>query len=104
MRSPSSPSTSIRALRAAAIACCVAVSTGTFAADDAAPTPPKETVTGSNIARPAVEPSSPIITVDRDYIERSGATTAPEVLNSLPVMQNRGRTVIVGSGAFRARR
>src|SRR5436190_1755301 len=45
-------------------------------------------VTGSIIKRVEQEGSLPILTLDRNYIEQTGFTTATELIQSLPSMQN----------------
>ena len=42
-------------------------------------------VTGSHISRVDLEGPSPLLTLDKDYIEQSGATTSYELLSSLPL-------------------
>ena len=44
--------------------------------------------TGSNILRVRTDESLPVLGLDRAYIERSGATTAPELLRTVPQIQN----------------
>ena len=46
------------------------------------------TVTGSSIRRTQTEGALPVLTLDRTYIEQSGATTATELIQSLPAVQN----------------
>ena len=46
------------------------------------------TVTGSSIRRTQTEGALPVLTLDRTYIEQSGATTATELIQSLPQIQN----------------
>jgi outer membrane cobalamin receptor len=48
------------------------------------------TVTGSNIKRAYREGSLPILMLDRTYIEQSSATSATELIQSVPQMQNSG--------------
>ena len=45
------------------------------------------TRTGSNIARVRGSESLPLLDIDRTYIDRSGATTAPELLRTVPQVQ-----------------
>ncbi len=46
------------------------------------------TVTGSSIRRTQTEGALPVLTLDRSYIDQSGATTATELIQSLPQVQN----------------
>src|ERR1700730_2170965 len=46
------------------------------------------TVTGSRIPRPQTEGALPVLTLDRTYIDQTGATTATELIQSLPQIQN----------------
>jgi len=48
----------------------------------------RTTVTGSNILRVRPDESLPLLEVDRTYIDRSGATTTPELLRTIPQIQN----------------
>ena len=48
----------------------------------------RTTVTGSNILRVRSDESLPLLEVDRTYIDRSGATTTPELLRTIPQIQN----------------
>ena len=45
-------------------------------------------VTGSNILRVRPDESLPLLEVDRAYIDRTGATTTPELLRTIPQLQN----------------
>ena len=45
-------------------------------------------VTGSSIARTQTEGALPVLTLDRQYIEQSGVTTATELIQQLPQVQN----------------
>jgi len=45
-------------------------------------------VTGSNILRVRPDESLPLLEVDRAYIDRTGATTTPELLRTIPQIQN----------------
>ena len=45
-------------------------------------------VTGSSILRTQVEGALPVLTLDRQYIEQSGATNATELIQQLPQVQN----------------
>ncbi len=45
----------------------------------------KVTVTGSHIKQVDIEGPSPLLTIDRDVIEKSGATTVSELLRRLPI-------------------
>ena len=69
----------------------------------AEPTTPvvRTAVTGSNIRR--VQPSSslPLLDIDRGYIDRSGTTTAPELLQTIPQLQNFGGPAGLPSGTRR---
>ena len=49
----------------------------------------RTTRTGSNILRTRTDDSLPLLELDRGYIERSGATTAPELLRTVPQIQIR---------------
>jgi iron complex outermembrane receptor protein len=46
------------------------------------------TVTGSSIRRTVTEGALPVLTLDRAFIEQSGATSATELIQSLPQVQN----------------
>ena len=46
------------------------------------------TVTGSAIRRNQTEGALPVLSLDRSYIEQSGATNATELIQSLPAVQN----------------
>ena len=48
----------------------------------------RTTVTGSNILRVRPDESLPLLEVDRAYIDRTGATTTPELLRTIPQLQN----------------
>jgi|SRR6185436_11863247 len=48
----------------------------------------RTTVTGSNILRVRPDESLPLLEVDRTYIDRTGATTTPELLRTIPQIQN----------------
>ena len=48
----------------------------------------RTTVTGSNILRVRSDESLPLLEVDRTYIDRTGATTTPELLRTIPQIQN----------------
>ena len=48
----------------------------------------RTTVTGSNILRVRPDESLPLLEVDRTYIDRSGATTTPELIRTIPQIQN----------------
>jgi len=48
----------------------------------------RTTVTGSNILRVRPDESLPLLEVDRTYIDRSGVTTTPELLRTIPQIQN----------------
>ena len=48
----------------------------------------RTTVTGSNILRVRSDESLPLLEVDRTYIDRSGVTTTPELLRTIPQIQN----------------
>src|SRR5262245_3522040 len=41
-------------------------------------------VTGSRIARPDFESASPIVSVDEDFLRRTGSSTVESQLNTLP--------------------
>jgi outer membrane receptor protein involved in Fe transport len=43
------------------------------------------TITGSHIATLDIEPIAPVVTFDREYLDRSGATTLSDVLRKLPI-------------------
>jgi len=104
MKSRHGKSIALRLVRAIGAGSWLAVATAGMAAEDA-PKPAREIVTGTNIRRPAVADALPVITLDREYIERSGATTASELIQTLPVMQNLpARTVAVPAGATRPQR
>jgi iron complex outermembrane recepter protein len=67
----------------------VAIASGTLLADEEAADPaPLQTVfvTGSRIPRPDFESASPIVTIDADTFEETGAPTVEEALNRLPQM------------------
>jgi iron complex outermembrane receptor protein len=57
-------------------------------------------VTGSSILRTQVEGALPVLTLDRSYIEQSGVTTATELIQQLPQVQNfvASSTGVNGSG------
>jgi iron complex outermembrane receptor protein len=57
-------------------------------------------VTGSSILRTQVEGALPVLTLDRQYIEQSGATTATDLIQQLPQVQNfvASSTGVNGSG------
>ena len=57
-------------------------------------------VTGSSILRTQVEGALPVLTLDRQYIEQSGATNATELIQQLPQVQNfvASSTGVNGSG------
>jgi hypothetical protein len=44
--------------------------------------------TGSNILRVRTDVSLPLLEIDRGYIDRTGVTTTPELLRTIPQMQN----------------
>ena len=48
---------------------------------------PRTTRTGSNILRIRSAESLPLMEIDRSYIERTGATTTPELLRTIPQVQ-----------------
>jgi iron complex outermembrane recepter protein len=48
----------------------------------------RKTVTGSNIARVTTERTLPLLVLDRAYIDQSGATTATELIQTLPQAQS----------------
>ncbi|MBC3872986.1 TonB-dependent receptor domain-containing protein [Undibacterium flavidum] len=60
---------------------------GVVQAQDNVPTQKVE-VTGSSIKRIASEGALPIQTITAEMIERSGATSMPELLQSMPIMQD----------------
>jgi iron complex outermembrane recepter protein len=71
----------------------IAASTGVMgqitAPDPAAPQQlERMTVTGSSIRRTQTEGALPVLTLDRAYIDQSGATTATELIQNLPQVQN----------------
>ncbi len=49
----------------------------------------KVTVTGSHIKRCKSDPISPVVIIERDEIERSGASSVADVLRRLPFVQTR---------------
>lgn len=64
----------------------------------------KVEVTGSSIKRVAVEGSLPIQTLTRDMIEQSGASTAADLIATLPIMQDflsAGSSINGGGGGRR---
>jgi hypothetical protein len=65
----------------------------------AEPTTPavRMAVTGSNIRRVQPPASLPLLDIDRAYIERSGTTTAPELLQTIPQLQNFGGALPSGT-------
>ena len=44
--------------------------------------------TGSNILRVRTDESLPLMEIDRTYIERTGATNTPDLLRTIPQIQN----------------
>ena len=48
----------------------------------------KTVVTGSNIARVTTERGLPLLVLDRAYIDQSAATSATELIQTLPQAQN----------------
>ena len=70
---------------ATAVAAALAVPLSAFAQDAERPASlPRVVVTGSNIKRLDVETSDSVVVVRREDIERSGATTLAELMESLP--------------------
>ena len=65
--------------------------------------PQRVEITGSAIRRIQVEGALPVITISREQIERSGATSAADLLQALPSMQgftNEGAAVGGGGNGF----
>jgi iron complex outermembrane receptor protein len=73
---------------------CIAAAPGVLAQTE------RFTVTGSSILRTQVEGALPVLTLDRQYIEQSGATNATELIQQLPQVQNfvAASTGVNGSG------
>ena len=67
--------------RAIVASTCVAAAPGLLAQE-------RFVVTGSSIMRTQTEGSLPVLTLDRSYIEQSGVTTATELIQQLPQVQN----------------
>jgi iron complex outermembrane receptor protein len=89
------------ALAAAALA-LLAVADGTLAQTQAT-TEQRVEITGSAIRRIASEGALPVITLNRDAIEKSGATSAADLIQALPSMQgftNEGASVGGGGNGF----
>ena len=94
------------------IALCVGASTmmsmGTAFAQDATPAPAATdakaknldtiTVTGSRVRRVETETASPVLTVDRKAIEKSGKMTIGEIVNDLPNISGAPTTTAVNNG------
>jgi hypothetical protein len=59
----------------------------------------RQRVTGSNILRPTTAGTgSPVLVLDGAYIDQSGATTAPELIGTVPQAQVLGNTAPAPSG------
>lgn len=88
---------------AAAVTALIANANPAFAQTSPAPAQQLQRVeiTGSNIKRIDVETSSPVQTITREDIKRTGATTVRELLDALPSSTS-GLSDISGSNSFAA--
>lgn len=86
---------------AAAVTALIAIANTAFAQTSPAPAQQLQRVeiTGSNIKRIDVETSSPVQTITREDIERTGATSVRELLDALPSSTS-GLSDINGSNSF----
>ena len=56
----------------------------------------RTTVTGSNIVRYRTQDSLPLLELDKAYIDQTGTTTAPALIQTVPQTQNLGNSGAVG--------
>ncbi len=81
------------------VAAGVLLAIGTMATQGAwAQSSQRVEVTGSSIKRIAAEGALPVITINREEIDRSGATSTQELIQNLPCMQGFSSSANSGNG------